>query len=60
MTKFQSVTVVAFILGFLLFIVGIVVAFREADVETVKAILYPATALLLGSTLISAINPIKK
>jgi hypothetical protein len=62
MTKFQNNTLMAFFLGFMLFIVGLIVAFvfPEVDIFWVKAILTPATILLCVSTIISALNPIKE
>jgi len=62
MTKFQELTVTAFIVGLILMIIGIVIAlvFQDVAIFWVKLTLGPATILLCGSTIISALNPIEE
>lgn len=59
MTKLQIATGNAFLLGILLFIVGIALAMYDTDIFFVEPILQVATLLTCGSVILSVINPIK-
>ena len=58
MTKFQKRTLNAFIIGFVGFVLTIIIAFLGVDIFWVKLIGTPSTIILCLTTIISAINPI--
>jgi hypothetical protein len=60
MTKLQSRTASAFLIGMLLVIIGIVCVSCEVDILWVKLIMTPGTILICVSSIMMSLNPLRQ